>query len=196
MPKLAAAMVPMTEAPSEVAHQGADAIDLERAFRRYYRFVWRTVLHMGVPTASVDDAVQDVFMTAYRQRTRYDGRAPLKSWLFGIARNVARNHRRRKRPMVALPEGVPTSVGQPDEHVARLQAVDLVERFLEGLDPGQRDVFTLTHVEGMTAPEIAKLLGVKLNTVYSRLRLARRRFEQAVKRQHARQNRRMHGASE
>lgn len=193
--KLATALVPVGDAGTEAAAPHAEPFDIELAFRRHYRFVWRTILCMGVPMAAVDDAVQDVFMTAYRRRSRYDGRAPVRSWLFGIARNVARNHRRR-RPTAALPEVATASTPDPAEHVARLQAIELVEAFLTGLDPAQRDVFVLSHIEGMTAPEIAVLLDVKVNTVYSRLRLSRAKFEQVVARERARQNRRTHGAPE
>ena len=160
-----------------------------------YRFVWRIVVCMGVSLAGVDDAVQEVFMVAYRRRADYDARACVRSWLFGIARNVARNHlRRARKDRARLPEVAssrPSDV--PEEHMARVEAVELVERFLAGLDARQRDVFVLAHIQGMTAPEIAAMLDVKLNTVYSRLRLARRRFERAVARHRARQQRRPNG---
>jgi RNA polymerase sigma-70 factor (ECF subfamily) len=134
-------------------------------------------------------------LALYRRRADYDARACVRSWLFGIARNVVRNHLRRARKEHArLPEVAssrPRDV--PDEHVARVEAVAVVERFLAGIDARQRDVFVLAHIQGMTAPEIAAMLDVKLNTVYSRLRLARRRFERAIARHHARQQRRSNG---
>lgn len=181
--------------PDEQTAVRSDELDLAEVFRKDHRFVWRIVVCMGVPPSSVDDAVQEVFMVAYRRRADYDARACVRSWLFGIARNVARNHvRRAKKDRVRPPEVAaarPRAV--PEEHVARVEAVELVERFLAGLNPCQRDVFVLADLQGMTAPEIAAVLGVKLNTVYSRLRLARRRFERAIARHHARQRRRSDG---
>src|SRR5690606_18000792 len=53
-----------------------------------------------------------------------------------------------------------------------------LREFLLGLEEPRRAVFVLTEIEGMTAPEIAEALGCNVNTVYSRLRTARRRFRQ------------------
>lgn len=57
-----------------------------------------------------------------------------------------------------------------------------MNRFLAELDPKQAEVFYLAEVEGLTAPEIAAALEIKLNTVYARLRLSRERFERALRR--------------
>ena len=59
----------------------------------------------------------------------------------------------------------------------------MVRSFLDELDEPQRIVFYLADIEGLTAPEIVAAVGVNLNTVYARLRLARKRFERAMARQ-------------
>ena len=79
---------------------------------------------------------------------------------------------------------------EPEELVARRDAAAVVERFLDTLDPEQRAVFVLAQLEGLDVPEIARTLGIKLNTAYSRLRLARRRFDRIVARHAAMQHRR------
>ena len=56
---------------------------------------------------------------------------------------------------------------------------------LDELDPDKREVSALTELEQLTAPEVAEPLGVPLNTIYSRLRLARVRFEQGLARRAA-----------
>lgn len=180
MSKSATAVAPIfVEASDALAPVAFDVAD---AFRRHYRFVFRTIAAMGVPLDHVDDAVQDVFMTAHRRRADFEPGRPEKGWLFGIARGVARNHRRkvRKRPS-ALPaaSAAPEHV-EPDSQLSMQREVALVEKFLSKLSDKHRDVFVLAHVHGMTAPEIASTLGVKMNTVYSRLRVARQRFEKAV----------------
>jgi RNA polymerase sigma-70 factor (ECF subfamily) len=58
------------------------------------------------------------------------------------------------------------------------------------LHDARREVFVLAELEQMTVPEIAELVGENVNTVYGRLRTARREFELAVRRHHARQARR------
>ena len=64
----------------------------------------------------------------------------------------------------------------PVEQVARSQAAAAIERFLAGLPSDQRVVFELFEIEGLRANEIAESLGVNINTIYTRLRVARQRF--------------------
>ena len=69
------------------------------------------------------------------------------------------------------------SPDDPHETAMRNEAVSIVHEFLSRLDEPQALVFFLADVEGMTAPEIAASLDIKVNTVYGRLRLARQQFE-------------------
>ena len=70
-----------------------------------------------------------------------------------------------------------------DDQINRKQALSTLERFIESLDEKKKPVFTLAEVEGMTAPEIAAALDVKLNTVYSRIRLARKEFARFIEKE-------------
>ncbi|MCA9656472.1 MAG: sigma-70 family RNA polymerase sigma factor [Myxococcales bacterium] len=158
-------------------------------YDRHHGFVWRILRRLGVPPASLDDATQDVFVVVHRRRDALRADVAERSWLFGIARRVAADlHRGRRRTLRKL-EALP-SPGEPaaplDEALERAEAADFVRAFLERLDEGHRMVFLLSDVEGMTAPEIAETLELNLNTVYSRLRNARKKFEQAVARRRAR----------
>ena len=68
----------------------------------------------------------------------------------------------------------------PHDQLQSTEAFRFVESVLETLDDAKRAVFVLAELEQMTAPEISEALGVKLNTVYSRLRAARVAFQAAV----------------
>lgn len=172
-----------------------DALELTAVFREHHDLVWRCLRGFGVDPALVDDAVQDVFMIVHRRQGDYDGHAPVRRWVLGIARNVALKYRARSartlgRRHVSPPEelldALPSPASPaPDEAVAEREAALLVDRFVDGLPPDQRAVFVLSEVEGLTAPEISALLGVKLNTVYSRIRGVRGSFDQAVARHRA-----------
>ena len=72
----------------------------------------------------------------------------------------------------------------------KADAARIVNRLLDGLDDDQREVFVLAELEDLSAPEIAEALEVKLNTVYSRLRLARSAFAEVAARHRAREDRR------
>jgi RNA polymerase sigma-70 factor, ECF subfamily len=167
--------------------------DFETVYEEHFAFVWRTVRRLGVPERSVDDAVQDVFVVVHRRLRSFEGRSSVRTWLYGIARRVAHDHRRRvgrKERGEALPDGLADPAApSPDREVARLEAARLLYSILEGLDDEKREVFVLAELEQMTVPEIAEATGVNLNTVYSRLRAARQAFEAGVARVRARDER-------
>ncbi len=155
---------------------------LEALYRAHAGFVWRAVRRMGIPEAAAEDVVQEVFLVARRRLPDYEGRGAPTSWLYAIARGVAANHRRgqarAERRLRVVPPPSPTS--SPEDAMGRADAVVLVRRALAKLPADQREVFVLVDVEGMRGPEVAQALRLNLNVVYSRLRLARRKFEAAL----------------
>lgn len=150
----------------------------------HFDFVWRSLRRLGVPVSSLDDATQDVFVIALRRRDDFEGRSAVKTWLFGIAWNVARNlsrsKTRREDPLSdAIVDG--RHLGQ-EEAAARAEAVTTLYELLDGLDEDKRAVFVMAELEEMGASEIAAVTGVPENTVYSRLRAARSAFDAGLRR--------------
>lgn len=190
----AAAAVGLTEGPGSGAHRvAAREVDLrlEDIYDEHFDFVWRSARRMGVPEAAVDDAVQEVFLVAHRRLADFEGRSSVKTWLFGILLRVVSDHRRRHRRkggLAPLPEALaaPDRSG-PAEQAETRARVRLLHGLLEQLDDEKRAVFVLAELEQLTAPEIGDALGIKLNTVYSRLRAARQKFEEALSRHRARE---------
>lgn len=171
---------------TEVATADIDA-ELVALYRSHAGFVWRSVQRLGVPIDAADDAVQEVFLVARRRLGDYDPAiASARGWLFGIARGIAANVRRtaaravRKLLVVEAPPGPET----PEHSLERQRAAASVAEFLAALDPKQREVFELVDIEGLRGPEVAELLAIDLAAVYSRLRLARRKFVAFVDAQH------------
>ncbi len=158
---------------------------VEAIHREHFAFVWRSLRHLGVPHAWLEDAAQEVFVVVHRRIGEFEGRADVKTWLYAIARRVAsdqrRSSRRADRKHAAL---VAEGVRDHDEFVDPVvcsEAARHVVRFLEGLDGDKRAVFTLHAFEGLRGPEIAQRLAMNLNSVYSRLRVAKERFEQSCR---------------
>lgn len=148
-------------------------------YRQHFQFIWRSLRRLGVRASSLEDAVQDVFLVAHRKLHAFDGRASHRGWLFAIAIRVAAEHRRRDAKLRLDPDA--TLVTAHLEKTLELRRrVDLLDRVLEALNDEQRVVFVMAEIEQFSVPEIAEALGVKLNTVYSRLRLARQHFERAL----------------
>jgi RNA polymerase sigma-70 factor (ECF subfamily) len=182
-----------SQAPPGDPSAGAASIPgFDEVYETHFDFVWRSVRRLGVPERQIDDAVQDVFLVVHRRLSDFEGRSSIRTWLFGIALRVARDHRRslsRRGNLEQLDEQqIDGGAASPDERTARSQALLLLERFLARLDEDKRAVFILAELEEMTAPEIGEALGVNVNTVYSRLRAARKAFDEAVKRHLAQEN--------
>ena len=168
-----------------------------RIYEDHFPFVWRSARRLGTPPGDVDDVVQEILVVAHRRLGEFEGRSSIKTWLFGIVLNVVRGHRRglrAKHPHTlatapyADPAALIDTTDGPHELATKAEAARLVVRLLEALDDDKREVFVLFELEQMTAPEIAALLEIPLNTVYSRLRLGRREFADAAARHRAREN--------
>lgn len=159
---------------------------LEDIYREHAPMIWRALRRFGVPEAVAPDLVHDVFLVVHRRLDEYDGRATMSSWLYGIARGVASNWRRgdgRTRRRLELASLQPVAEPpEPDEQIAKAQTGAMVDAFLSALDPAKREAFVLLEIEGMTGPEAADALGVKVDTVYSRVRKAREAFERMIER--------------
>jgi RNA polymerase sigma-70 factor (ECF subfamily) len=158
-------------------------VDRERQFRIVYdahvSFVWRNLRRLGVMDRDVEDKCQEVFVVAHRRWAEFvdRGHGP-RAWLFQIVLRVASDARRHRRRHPVDPDGGIAQDKQSVEApqavaVARKQALDLLDRALASIDMGRRAVLVLHEIEQMTAPEIARTLELPLNTVYSRLRVAR-----------------------
>lgn len=173
------------------AAPGSAPHDFAAVYRAHYSFVWRTLRHLGVDPARIDDALQDTFLVVHRRLDAFAGRAALRTWLFEIARRVAARYRRtaareapRRCPLAEVEDGA-----RVDDSVARAEAAEILRRFLEQLDRDKSVVFILAELEGWHAPEIAEELDLNLNTVYARLRAARKELDRLVHRLSARDRR-------
>lgn len=148
----------------------------EQLYEQHFEFIWRSVRGLGVQSAFVDDVTQDVFIVAHRRLSTYEASGSLRSWLFGIARRVCRDHRRsaqRKGPHIEVDDQQPAKHDDQEQRVASRQVLALVERFAESLDDERREIFFLALIEGLPVAEVAETLGLNANTTYSRVRVLR-----------------------
>jgi RNA polymerase sigma-70 factor (ECF subfamily) len=165
-------------------------IDLPRfeaLFRTHVQFVARALRRCGVGDADLDDAVQEVFMTVAAKIDQYEERGALRAWLFTIARQTAQHARRSTARRIAresTQEPNQAELATPEDEARYRQGADRVREFLSGLPEEQAAAFYLSEIEGLSAPEIAACDGTNLNTVYARIRIARERFGEFVRRLH------------
>lgn len=160
----------------------ASKTEFDAAYRTNFGFVWRVLARQGVPTAALEDAAQEVFMVAHRHWGAWHGRASIRAYLFGVARRVAATSRRTHERQLSKLGGMPARSPEValDDQFEDRQRLDHLAAAIARLDPERRDVFVLSDIEGLSAPEIADALGCKLNTVYSRLRRARGAVSEAM----------------
>jgi RNA polymerase sigma-70 factor (ECF subfamily) len=169
-----------------------EAILRARAFRAMYDaqvdFVWRNLRRLGVSEAESEDKTQEVFVIAHRRFHEFEdrGHGP-RAWLFQIVLRVASDARRHRRRHPEDPDGGAAlrqaAVGpQQADALAQRESLEKLDRALDSIEVGRRAVLVLHEIEEMTAPEIAQIMSIPLNTVYSRLRVARAELDEALAR--------------
>jgi RNA polymerase sigma-70 factor, ECF subfamily len=171
---------PCHEEPGPQPDSRPPALEFEPVYREYFAFSWRALRALGLPAHALDDAAQEVWVAAHRRLPDFERRSELKTWLFSIALNVSRNYRRSQRrrpPMDALPQELPSAQGDPERECEGREAWELVNEFLATLDETRREVFVASLLEGLSAPETAVLTGLNEATVYHRVRALRRSFK-------------------
>jgi RNA polymerase sigma-70 factor (ECF subfamily) len=166
------------------------------AFSEIYRenvaFVWRSLRRLGVCERDVDDVCQEVFVIVHRKLSTFDATATIRTWLFGIARRVAADHRKRahvRREALAPPSELDVSQARTPPGAFALElrrARAILDEILDELDEAKRAVFILFELEELPMSEVAKAVECPLQTAYSRLAAARKQVESAVLRRQLR----------
>jgi RNA polymerase sigma-70 factor, ECF subfamily len=159
-------------------------------YAEHAKFVWRNLRRLGVPASGVEDAVQDVFLVIHRQLPEFAGRSSLRTWIFGIVLRVASRQRERFRNnqqrFTSVPSDLLDVIGAKDQGpldlLIKRRAADLVYGVLDEMDEEKRTILVMVELEQMSVVEAAEILEIKVNTAYTRLRLARITLEAHVKR--------------
>jgi len=131
---------------------------------------------------AAEDAFQDTWVRVVQRIRAFDPERPLSPWLFRVARNRAYDHLRwsRRWSLFGLGPGDrdPLAVSRSAEPDAaeRLAAGEMADRLLDGLPPDQREVVWLRFFRDCSYQEIARICGLRLGTVKSRLRRALQRL--------------------
>jgi len=139
-----------------------------------YRFAWRMTNSPG----AAEDIVQDVFLFLLRHPKRFDDtRGQLRSFLLGIARNLALKRWREENRWDVLEDE--QFVAEPVD-LARGEISRVVGEAINSLPPLQREVLVLAEYEGFSAEEIARTVEAEVGTVKGRLHRARENLRRAL----------------
>jgi RNA polymerase sigma-70 factor (ECF subfamily) len=145
-------------------------------------YVWRALRYLGAPSSEIADLVQEVFVVVHRKIDSFEGRAELRTWIYGICLRVIAAHRRRARVQredVVAEVPQTSAPADQDGSVEREQNRALLRAALERLSPERREVFVLYEIEELAMREVAEAVGCPLQTAYSRLYAAREDVERA-----------------
>jgi len=179
------ALLPVDRSPPELEGERPPPPDFTRLFEAECSYVWTSLRRLGVRDRDLEDLVHEVFLVVHRHLADYDARRPVRPWLFGISFRVAAAYRRLARTQRELVSDSIEAVDmEPSAHdrVETKQAQELVMKALDMLDLDRRALILMHEFDELTMPEIAEIIGVPLNTAYSRLRLAREQFTAACRR--------------
>ncbi len=157
-------------------------------YSRYHNQVYAFCSRLLRGRFDVEDAVQQVFLEAWRSMARFEGRSLFSTWLTKIAIHTCLSFHRKSGRMVLNsgeeldPYNQVTALlwgdGQrvPDEEVFLSERKFLVNKLLARMTPKKKVVFVMSDMQGMTAPEISSVLKIPDATVRTRLFHARREF--------------------
>lgn len=172
---------------------GEDAVgsDVAQLYREHAAFVWSSLQRFGVHANDLEDAMQEVFVVVHRRIASFDGSSKMTTWLFAIGMRVAaatrrRSFRRNETSVAEPPEHEGSAVESPEDDLAARESRRRLDALLGELDVEKRAVFVMFEIDEVPCEEIAQLFAVPVGTVYSRLHAARKEFQKALARMHAR----------
>ncbi len=144
----------------------------ERLYRRHLARVTSLARWLGDP-ADVDDAVQEVFLRVWQKLGTFGGQSAFSTWLHRVTVNLLLRRRERVgvRRRRETRDEEPILLAQAPAERPELRLA--IERAVERLPAGARDVFVLNDMEGYKHEEIGRMLGVDPGTSRSQLHRAR-----------------------
>lgn len=155
-----------------VAARDGDPVAVAALVRATQSQVWRMCAAM-VDRQDADDLAQETYLRALRSLPSYEGRAPFRLWLLGVARHTCTDALRRRVRERRLLDRL---LAAPVDAVSDPSAGVLAGAALSGLDPDRRAAFVLTQLLGLSYDEAAQACGVPVGTIRSRVSRARQQL--------------------
>src|SRR5689334_11245834 len=164
--------------------RAGDRVALEKLLERHQAQVYRFGMKMCRDPEDAKDVLQDTLLAMARGVRDFRGASSISTWLYTVARSFCIKKRRRSKFAPAEDRSLDTDVApearsladpakSADEVLAGRRVEQALEQAIDALEPMYREVLILRDVEGLTAPEVAEVLGVSVQAVKSRLHRAR-----------------------
>lgn len=177
---------PRDDAALLAAHVAGDPAAFTELVRRHRDRMWAVALRTTGDPEEAGDALQDAFISAFRNAASFRGDSAVTTWMHRIVVNACldRMRRRRARPTVPFPEEDGETghrgLADPRDDLDRLELRMEIDRALRALPDDQRAAIVLVDVEGHSVAEAAAVLGVPEGTIKSRCSRGRARLAVAL----------------
>lgn len=171
-------------------------LTFEQIHRKYQTRVYNLILRMVNDPEEALDLTQETFTNAWRSWDRFRGDARVYTWLYQIAYNNCKNwfktrHRRRERESISLDDAIETDSGELSRDVADWSAAPeslllsgemsaQIRKAVDALAPEYRDILILAQWEELPYEEIARITGLSVPAVKTRLHRARQKVRQRL----------------
>jgi RNA polymerase sigma-70 factor (ECF subfamily) len=174
--------MPQTDSELLSAARAGDRRALEELLQRHQRRVFRFGLRMCGEEERAKDVLQETLLAAARGIGDFRGASSVSTWLYTIARSFCIKSRRASKFAPEHVESierssrateVPDARRSPEEDAAGKQVERALREAIAALDPIYREALVLRDVEGLSAPQVAEVLGITVEAVKSRLHRAR-----------------------
>jgi RNA polymerase sigma-70 factor (ECF subfamily) len=177
-------MADRTDTDLLTSARAGDGAALEELLLRHQPRIYRFGMKMCRDREDASDVLQDTLLAMARTIADFRGASSLSTWLYTITRSFCIKKRRRSKFAPAVEESLESipaaeraslrgSSRGPDEDLAGREVQEILDRAIASLDPVSREVLVLRDVEGLSAPEVAEVMGLRVEAVKSRLHRAR-----------------------
>lgn len=165
-------------------HRRGDPSAFQEIYERYGAMVFNLALQMTGEREEASDISQETFLRIHRHLAGFRGRSSLRTWVYRVTVNCCRSRYRRQRwwkrrllqDSEARLERVPDGRRSPEDRAMARGTTELVAGALQRLPAVYREAVALRDIEGLSYEEIARICGVRIGTIRSRIARGRDRL--------------------
>ncbi|SHE69235.1 RNA polymerase sigma-70 factor, ECF subfamily [Caldanaerobius fijiensis DSM 17918] len=162
--------------------------NFEDIIKEYEHMIYNVAYRMLGNEEDARDIAQDAIIRAYEKFNQYKGKSSFATWIYRITVNLCIDHlRKNKVRRIELIENMKYNAGYKDDlndpqyFVENAELGSVIIKELNKLKPEYKAVIVLRDIYGFTYEEIARILGIKMSTLKSRLIRARNMLKESIK---------------
>jgi RNA polymerase sigma-70 factor (ECF subfamily) len=151
---------------------------MQELYGEHHRRIYGLALRLTGNAGDAEDVVQDTFLRAWSNLSRFRGDSTFGTWVYRIAVNLCRDRARRRKPVTEE-----TEIAAPRKNGDDVLAREQLEAALAGLPAGYREIVVMHDVLELGHREIAEVLGIAVGTSKSQLHKARAQLRRQLTRE-------------